>query len=58
MKIDYGTNAPGQSQEHTGTQVRIAAQGPQADSIIGVTDQTDLFSTMARALGVGPRQQP
>ena len=35
-----------------GTQVRIAAQGPQAANVVGVTDQTDLFHTMARALGL------
>jgi alkaline phosphatase len=29
--------------EHTGTEVRIAAMGPQAANVAGVTDQTDLF---------------
>jgi alkaline phosphatase len=52
MKINYATNTPGQSQEHTGTEVRIAAQGPQAANVVGVTDQTDLFGTLTRALGV------
>jgi len=52
MTISYGTRAHGQSQDHTGAQVRIAAQGPQAANIVGVTDQTDLFHTMARALGL------
>ncbi|GAA0354663.1 alkaline phosphatase [Actinoallomurus spadix] len=52
MKINYATNTPGQSQEHTGTEVRIAAQGPQAANVVGVTDQTDLFRTLGRALGV------
>jgi alkaline phosphatase len=28
------------------------AQGPQASSVTGVTNQTDLFHTMARALGL------
>ncbi|WP_242613949.1 alkaline phosphatase [Actinomadura roseirufa] len=51
MQINYATNTPGQSQEHTGTQVRIAAQGPQAANVVGVTDQTDLFRTLRRALG-------
>lgn len=51
MKLNYATSA-GSSQTHTGTQVRIAAQGPQAAGVLGVTDQTDLFDTMARALGV------
>ncbi|MEU8306610.1 alkaline phosphatase [Actinomadura sp. NPDC048955] len=52
MKINYATNTPGQSQEHTGTQVRIAAKGPQAAGVLGVTDQTDLFRTVTRALDV------
>ncbi|PPK65678.1 alkaline phosphatase [Actinokineospora auranticolor] len=52
MTINYATNTPGQSQEHTGTQVRIAGYGPQAANVVGVTDQTDLFRTMSRALGV------
>ncbi|MGI5231902.1 alkaline phosphatase [Actinoallomurus sp. CA-142502] len=53
MKINYATTKPGVSQEHTGTEVRIAAQGPQAANVVGVTDQTDLFHTLSRALGVG-----
>ena len=52
MKINYATTKPGVSQEHTGTEVRIAAQGPQAASVVGITDQTDLFHTLSRALGV------
>ncbi|MCO8306240.1 alkaline phosphatase [Streptomyces sp. RKCA744] len=50
LKVNYSTNTPGQSQEHTGTQVRIAAQGPQAYRVLGVTDQTDLFTTVREAL--------
>ena len=42
----------GQSQDHTGTEVRIAAQGPQAANVLGITNQTDLFHTYARAIGV------
>ena len=30
----------------------MAAQGPQAANVVGVTDQTDLFATMARAVGL------
>lgn len=52
MTINYGTRPHGQSQDHTGSQVRIAAIGPQAASVVGVTDQTDVFHTMARALGL------
>ena len=35
-----------------GSEVRIAAQGPQGASVVGVTNQTDLFHTIARALGL------
>jgi alkaline phosphatase len=52
MTINYATASPGISQSHTGAQVRIAAQGPQAANVVGVTDQTELFHTMARALGL------
>jgi alkaline phosphatase len=38
-------------------QVRIAAEGPHAGNVIGVTDQTDLFRLMLRAL-MPPRQPP
>ncbi|MEU8540314.1 alkaline phosphatase [Streptomyces sp. NPDC048717] len=50
LKVNYSTNTPGQSQEHTGTEVRIAAQGPQAYRVLGVTNQTDLFTTISEAL--------
>ncbi|MEU2435501.1 alkaline phosphatase [Streptomyces rubradiris] len=50
LKVNYSTNTPGQSQEHTGTQVRIAAQGPLAYRVLGVTNQTDLFTTLREAL--------
>lgn len=52
LKVNYSTNTPGQSQEHTGTEVRIAAQGPQAYRVLGVTDQTGLFTTLRKALGI------
>jgi alkaline phosphatase len=52
MTVQYATNLPGRSQEHTGTQIRIAAQGPQAVNVVGVSDQTALFALIARALGL------
>jgi alkaline phosphatase len=52
MTINYATRAHMQSQDHTGTQVRIAAQGPQGARVLGVTNQTDLFHTIARALNL------
>jgi alkaline phosphatase len=51
MAIAYSTNLYHRSMEHTGTEVRIAAMGPQAANVTGVTDQTDLFRLMTRALG-------
>jgi alkaline phosphatase/streptomycin-6-phosphatase len=50
MAIMYGTNSYHRSMEHTGTQVRIAAMGPQAANVVGITDQSDLFRMMLRAL--------
>ncbi|WP_046732239.1 alkaline phosphatase [Streptomyces humi] len=50
LKVNYSSNTPGLSQEHTGTQVRIAAQGPFAYRVLGVTNQTDLFTTVREAL--------
>ena len=52
MTLSYGTAEAGSSQEHTGTQVRIAGYGPQAANVVGLTDQTDLHFTIARALGL------
>ena len=50
MTVGYATNLPGRSQEHTGTEVRIAAQGPLAFNLAGVVDDTDIYRTIARAL--------
>jgi alkaline phosphatase len=50
MVLNYATNLPGRSMSHTGTQIRVAAQGPQAANVVGITDQTDLHHTIARAL--------
>ncbi|WP_083402670.1 alkaline phosphatase [Curtobacterium sp. MCBA15_008] len=50
MKVSYGTSGAGSSQQHTGTQVRIAAFGPGAANVVGLTDQTDTFFTMSEAL--------
>ena len=51
MAISYG-NSEEDSQEHTGSQLRIAAYGPNAANVVGLTDQTDLFYTMKAALGL------
>ena len=52
MTLSYGTAPAGGSQQHTGTQLRIAGYGPQAANIVGLTDQTDLFFTISRALSL------
>lgn len=49
MTLSYATGE-NTYQRHTGTQLRIAAYGPQAANISGLTDQTDLFYTISRAL--------
>jgi alkaline phosphatase/streptomycin-6-phosphatase len=58
MAISYGTSWYPGGQEHTGTQVRIAAMGPQAANVVGLTDQTDLFRLMLRAIGGAASSQP
>ncbi len=55
MTLAYSTNNPGSSQAHTGSQIRIAAKGPQAANVTGVVDQTDIFAT---ALGRTPSEVP
>ncbi len=57
MTVAYGTADTGGSQDHTGTQVRIAAYGPRAANVVGLTDQTDLFFTIRDALRLDPRAQ-
>ncbi|MGL3200755.1 MULTISPECIES: alkaline phosphatase [Curtobacterium] len=52
MKVSYGTAAAGGSQQHTGTQVRIAAYGPGAANVVGLSDQTDTFFTIRDGLGL------
>ena len=41
MTVSYGTAEQG-SQEHAGTQLRIASYGPQAVNVSGRLSQTDL----------------
>lgn len=65
MLVSYATNefrgedgeiVEGEDSEdahtHTGTQIRVAAQGPNSEGVLGQTDQTDLFYTMADAMGL------
>ncbi|WP_151770808.1 alkaline phosphatase [Streptomyces abyssomicinicus] len=48
MLINYATNLPGEILVHTGAQVRIAAHGPSAASVLGLGDHTDLFHLITR----------
>jgi alkaline phosphatase/streptomycin-6-phosphatase len=50
MAVSYATNVYHRPMDHTGTQVRIAAMGPQAANVTGVIDQTDVFRLMLRAI--------
>ncbi|RIA46947.1 alkaline phosphatase [Hephaestia caeni] len=50
MTVSYGTSEV--KMGHTGTQLRIAAYGPRAANVLGLTDQTDLFFTIRDALGL------
>ena len=62
MVVSYGTAETDSRDEdggynggdmaHTGTQLRIAASGPGAQRVIGLTDQTDNFYTIANTLGL------
>ncbi len=49
MTINY-SNTVTESQNHTGSQLRIAAFGPQAANVTGLLDQTDLFFIIRNAL--------
>lgn len=51
MTISYG-NSEEDSQGHTGTQLRVAAYGPHAANVVGLTDQTDLFYTLKAAMEI------
>ena len=50
MIVAYGTAAAGGSQQHTGTQLRVAAYGPGAANVVGLIDQTDLHFLMKNAI--------
>jgi alkaline phosphatase len=52
MLVSYGTAAAGGSQQHTGTQLRVAGYGPGAGNLVGLIDQTDLHFIIKRALAL------
>lgn len=52
MTVSYGNSDDPEDQGHTGTQLRVAAYGPHAANVSGLTDQTDIFFTIRDALGL------
>jgi alkaline phosphatase/streptomycin-6-phosphatase len=52
MKVSYATHVGEEGQEHSGVQVRVAAEGPQSHLVLGSNDQTELFTTLRRSLGL------
>ena len=52
MAVSYGNSDDPEDQGHTGSQLRVAAYGPHAANVSGLTDQTDLFYTITNALGL------
>ncbi len=52
MTISYGNSEDIDNSGHTGAQLRIAAYGPGAVNVLGLTDQTDLFFTIKNALNL------
>ncbi|AIT61000.1 alkaline phosphatase [Corynebacterium doosanense] len=54
MTVGYATSEDPEveSEGHTGSQLRIAAYGPSAANVAGLSDQTDLFFTVVEALGL------
>ena len=56
ITVSYGTDETGNSQSHTGAQLRVAAWGPRAANFTGLTDQTDMFFTILDALNLQASQ--
>jgi alkaline phosphatase len=52
MTVLYATATPGESQQHTGSQVHVAAMGPKSANVLGVIDNTDLFKIITSALNL------
>ncbi|EGD53839.1 alkaline phosphatase [Gordonia neofelifaecis] len=52
IAVNYGTSLVPGEEQHTGGQVRIAAYGPGAANVVGLTDQTDPFFYITDQLGL------
>ncbi|MFT3898963.1 MAG: alkaline phosphatase [Gordonia sp. (in: high G+C Gram-positive bacteria)] len=57
MTVNYGTALKGEDQQHSGVQVRIAAYGPGAANVVGLTDQTDTFFLITDTLGLDRKKK-
>jgi alkaline phosphatase len=57
MFVSYGTAGYHRSQGHSGTEVRIAADGPGGEAVRGILDQTDLFRVIERAMAAFTRDK-
>jgi len=55
MTIGYSVGTSAGGQWHTGTQLRVAAKGPQAANVLGTIDQTDIFHIL---MGLEPSSVP
>lgn len=54
MLVSYGTGKTVSGQEHTGSQIRVAAEGPSGHRVRGLLDQTDVFYIIADMLEIAP----
>ncbi|GEE01345.1 alkaline phosphatase [Gordonia spumicola] len=52
ITVSYGTSLEPGEEQHTGGQVRIAAYGPGAANVSGLSDQTDPFFYITDQLGL------
>lgn len=52
MTISYGNSEDVDDTGHTGAQLRVAAYGPSAIKVLGLTDQTDMHFIIKDALGL------
>ncbi|ALG83582.1 alkaline phosphatase [Gordonia phthalatica] len=52
LAVNYGTSLEPGEEQHTGGQVRIAAYGPGAANVVGLSDQTDPFFYITDQLGL------
>ena len=52
MGVNYATNDSTLQEDHTGADVPLFASGPGAGQIPAVIRQTDIFSLLARHLGL------